>query len=625
MRKTNIAFSGFMAAILFSAGAANAATQIASKQYVDDNYATKTVVQEIQTDVGALDTAINDPENGLAGKVDSLDDAINNAETGLSAQVQDAVDAAGAASSAVGQLGTKVDALETTVGDEAAGLVKDVDDLQVTVGNAEAGLVKDVNDLETTVGQLDTELDSKLDSATAATTYEVLSNKAAAINEGNQTSPTAYPSVGAIVQWTNQKIADLSDTGLPVNPGNIEDGTISGSKLENGAVTTDKIGADAVNGDKIADDSIGAEHIKDGAVGSDAIADGSVTGTDIADGTISADNLDTALNAEIDGKEDKINKAVAIDSTNQASTDAYPSVKAVYDWTTQQIANVEFDPSTDIADGGLSGDKITDGTITGDKIADDAIDSAAIADGSVTEADLNTDLASKINGKQDKNVGADNSGKILTVGADGNITTSATIAQSAVDGLETALADKADAGDLTTINETIETIEQSVTNITAPDSGLLAKKEDSANKTKAITEENKSSETLFPTIGAITQWTNTEIQKIRDEGIDIGTDNIGEGAVQTVNLGNGAVTTEKIADKAVTDEKLSDELNAEIDGKANAADVYTKLETDGKIVEIAIPRPDAGCQAASGLCVLSVTTGGDLAWVNVTEPAGDSE
>ena len=662
MRKTNIAFSGFMAAILFSAGAANAATQIASRQYVDEHYATKTVVQEIQTDVGALDTAINDPENGLAGKVDSLDDAINNAETGLSAQVQDAVDAADAASTAVDQLGTKVDALETTVGDEAAGLVKDVDDLQVTVGNAESGLVKDVTDLgstvdglETTVGELGTELDSKLDSATAATTYEVSTNKATAINAENQTSGTSYPSVGAIVQWTNQKIADLSNTGLPVNPGNIEDGTISGSKLENGAVTTDKIGADAVNGDKIADDSIGAEHIKDGAVGSDAIADGSVTGTDIADGTISADNLDTALNAEIDGKEDKSNKAVAIDSTNQASTDAYPSVKAVYDWTTQQIANVEFDPSTDIADGGLSGDKITDGTITGDKIADDAIDadaiadnavgtgqiqngavtgdkiadgavdSAAIADGSVTEADLNTDLASKINGKQDRNVGADNSGKILTVGADGNITTSATIAQSAVDGLETALADKADAGDLTTINETIETIEQSVTNITAPDSGLLAQKEDAANKTKAITGENKSSETLFPTIGAITQWTNTEIQKIRDEGIDIGTDNIGEGAVQTVNLGNGAVTTEKIADKAVTDEKLSDELNAEIDGKANAADVYTKLETDGKIVEIAIPRPTADCQAESGLCVLSVTTGGDLAWVNVTEPAGDSE
>ena len=44
MRKTNIAFSGFMAAILFSAGAANAATQIASKQYVDNRETSLTML-----------------------------------------------------------------------------------------------------------------------------------------------------------------------------------------------------------------------------------------------------------------------------------------------------------------------------------------------------------------------------------------------------------------------------------------------------------------------------------------------------------------------------------------------------------------------------------------------------
>ena len=274
MKRRNIAFSGFMAAILLGAGAANAATtQIASRQYVD------AAVDEIQTDVDALDAVVNDPESGLA------------------AQVKGAVDKADAASSAVEQLGTDVGALKTTVGDEADGLVKDVDDLQGQVG------------------ALDTELDSKLDSATADGKYEVLTNKATEINVGNQSSPSAYPSVGAIVQWTNQKIADLSDTGLPVNPGNINDNSIAGSKLANGAVTTDKIANDAVNGDKIADDSIGAEHIADGAVGSDAIADGAVGNADLAadsvttdkikDGTISSADLDTALNAEIDGKEDK--------------------------------------------------------------------------------------------------------------------------------------------------------------------------------------------------------------------------------------------------------------------------------------------------------------------------------
>ena len=671
MKRRNIAFSGFMAAILLGAGAANAATtQIASRQYVD------AAVDEIQTDVDALDAVVNDPDGGLA------------------AQVQDAVDKADAASSAVEQLGTDVGALKTTVGDEAAGLVKDVDDLQGQVG------------------ALDTELDSKLDSATADGKYEVLTNKATEINAENQTSGTSYPSVGAIVEWTNQKISELSDTGLPVNPGNINDNSIAGSKLENGAVTTDKIANDAVNGDKIADDSIGAEHIADGAVGSDAIADGSVTGADIANGTISADKLDTALNAEIDGKEDKINKATTIDSTNQSSTDAYPSVKAVYDWTTAQIANVEFDPSTDLGAGSVSGDKIADGTITGDKIADDAIDSDAIADnavgtnqiadGAVTADKLDSALNAKIDGKQDKNmgagheshivttdetgtitsvaaieqaqvtglttalagkadagdiptavseltndsgyltnadmtgyakttdldakqnknIGADHSGKILTVGADGNITTSATIDQAQVTGLTDALAAKADAGDVTTINETIDQIEQNITNITAADTGLLAKKEDSANKTKTITDENKSSETLFPTIGAITQWTNTEIQKIRDEGIDIGTDDIGEGAVQTVNLANGAVTTEKIADNAVTSDKLSDDVVETINGKADANNVYTKTETDSKILEVALRRPVNTCTGAS-LCVLSITPENGLAWVNVTDPVGE--
>ena len=527
MKRRNIAFSGFMAAILLGAGAANAATtQIASRQYVD------AAVDEIQTDVDALDAVVNDPESGLA------------------AQVKGAVDKADAASSAVEQLGTDVGALKTTVGDEADGLVKDVDDLQGQVG------------------ALDTELDSKLDSATADGKYEVLTNKATEINVGNQSSPSAYPSVGAIVQWTNQKIADLSDTGLPVNPGNINDNSIAGSKLENGAVTTDKIANDAVTSDKIADGAVGSEHIQTGAVGSDAIADGAVGNADLAadsvttdkikDGTISSADLDTALNAEIDGKEDKINKATTIDSTNQASTDAYPSVKAVYDWTTAQIANVEFDPSElapgsingdAIQDGTISGDKITDGTITSDQIADGTVGTGDIADGAITGDKLDETLAGQIadiDGKQDiamgvghenhivttdasgnitsaatigqdkvtgltdalaakadagdiptavseltndsgyltnadmtgyakttdldakqnKNIGTDHSGKILTVGADGNITTSATIDQARVAGLTDALAAKVDDTELTTINQTIEQIEQNVTNIT---------------------------------------------------------------------------------------------------------------------------------------------------------------
>ena len=635
MKKSNIAFSGFMAAILVSVGAANAATtQIASKQYVDNKVGS---VQESVTQVQNQYTTINET-------VTQLGDTINNEESGLTQQIEN---------------------ITQQIGDSSAGLVKDVNDakttaesakqtaesaqsaadaLGVTVGNAESGLVKDVTDLKGQVGTLDSEMESKLDSATAKTTYEVLSNKTndLATDAG---STDKYPSAKAVVDWVSNTVTE----GIEINTDKIQNGAITTDKLDDGAVTGGKIGADAVNGDKIADDSIGAEHIKDGAVNSDAIADGSVTGTDIADGTISADNLDTALNAEIDGKEDKSNKAAVIDSANQASTDAYPSVKAVYDWTTQQIANVEFDPSTDLGTGSVSGDKladdsvtadkiapdavgseqIADGAVTGDKIADGAVDSAAIADGSVTEADLNTDLASKINGKQDRNVGADKNGQILTVGADGNIMTSATIAQARVDGLTDALAAKVDDSELTTINETIEQIEQNVTNITAPDSGLLAKKEDSANKINSITGENESSDTQFPTVGAMTSWVSSEISNLSELPVNPGLIEDGtlagsklqNGAVSSDKIAANAVTTEKIADNAVTSDKLSDEVVAEIDAKADLSAVYTRQQTNDKIVEIAIQQPQNTCTSESDLCVLTLTKDKRLAWVPVTDPA----
>ena len=570
MKKRNIVFSGFMAAILFSAGAANAATaRIASQQYVDNKESS--ILETVSNTYETKENVQN-----LTTQVTNLGDTINNAETGLKKQVEGAVSTA--------------------------------EDAKTTADEAKAGL------------------DAKEDK----------SNKATAINAENQTSGTSYPSVGAIVQWTNKKIADLSDTGLPVNPGNIEDGTISGSKLENGAVTTDKIANDAVTADKIADDAVGSEHIQTGAVGTDEIADGAVGNADLAadsvttdkikDGTISSADLDTALNAEIDGKEDKTNKVTAITgSEGEEANRVYPTVGAVTAWTQQQIENVEFDPS-ELAPGSINGDAIQDGTITSDQIADGTVGTGDIADGAITGDKLDETLAGQIadiDGKQDIAMGVGHENHIVTTDASGNITSAATIGQDKVTGLTTALAGKASIDDIpTTVAELTDASNYATTG--ALTSGL-AGKEDTSNKTKIINDGNKSSETLFPTIGAITTWTDQQIQQLSTEGIPVNPDNIGSNAITTDKIANGAVTTPKIADKAVTEDKLSDELNAEIDGKANAADVYTKLETDGKIVELAVPQPDADCQAESGLCVLSVTTDGDLAWVNVTAPAETTE
>jgi len=129
----------------------------------------------------------------------------------------------------------------------------------------------------------------------------------------------------------------------------------------------------------------------------------------------------------------------------------------------------------------------------------------------------------------------------------------------------------------------------------------LAGKEDTSNKTKIINDGNKSSETLFPTIGAITTWTDQQIQQLSETGLPVNPDNIGPNAITTDKIANGAVTTEKLADDSVTEDKLSNDVVASIDAK--------------------LPAPDADCVADSNLCVLTVTPSGDLAWVAVTQPA----
>ena len=557
MKKTNIAFSGFMAAILLSSGAAHAAAQIASKQYVDNRETS--ILQTVSNTYETKENVTN-----LTEQVTQLGDTINNEDTGLAAKVEDAAAAAAEAKQ------TADTAQSTATSAKSA-----VEALGATVGNAESGLVKDVNDLETsvgglktTVGQLDTKMDSKLDSATAATTYEVLSNKAAAINEGNQTSPTAYPSVGAIVQWTNKKIADLSDTGLPVNPGNIEDGTIAGSKLENGAVSTDKIADDAVTSDKIADDAVGSGQIADGAVGTDDIADGAVT-SDKLDGTLAGQI------ADISGKQDI---AMGVGHENHiVTTDA-------------------------------SGNITSAATIGQDKVTGLTTALAGKADASaLEEIEQNVTNVTQQIGNAESGLVKDVTDAKKAAGA----------AQDAVDALETTVDGKANkattlAGygitDAYTKTETDglldakadETALANYATTTALTSGL-AGKEDTSNKTKIINDGNKSSETLFPTIGAITTWTDQQIQQLSTEGIPVNPDNIGSNAITTDKIANGAVTTEKLADDSVTEDKLSNDVVASIDAK--------------------LPAPDADCVADSNLCVLTVTPSGDLAWVAVTQPA----
>ena len=527
MKKSNIVFSGIMATILMGAGAANAATVIASQGYVDrkdaeittnleQNYATK-------ESVSALDDAINNQETGLAGKVDSLDDAINNPDTGLAntvgeletvvndpdsglaSKVDDAVAAAGEAS-------TKVDGIQTTV-----------DELGTTVGDAESGLVKDVNDLETAVGGVEATL-------------------------GDETMTTTSQTVtGAI----NEIDADLA---------NKED---KSNKIQE------------------------------------------ITAESTADQYPSAVAVRTALADKADASEVEniTNNITEIEQTFQEITTPGTGLVDV-------VGDAEGGLVKDVAD--LQG---TVGNAESGLVADvaGAVETANDASAKVEELDNTV-------GELDTVVGDETSGLVKDVA---DLGTAVGAAEGEIDALQSTVAGKADQSALT--------------------SGL-ALKEDTANKTAKITEENESSTTLFPTIGAITEWTAQEISGLSElppnpdlmedgtlpgsklESGAITTDKIAADAVTADQIAAGAVGTEQIANGAVTGDKLGEELSAEIAGKADAENVYakdetyTKTETEDKIKELGLPRPTADCVSDSNLCVLSVNETGDLAWVSVTSP-----
>ncbi len=302
------------------------------------------------------------------------------------------------------------------------------------------------------------------------------------------------------------------------------------------------------------------------------------------------------------GKEDKSNKIQTIDASSTA--DQYPSAAAVYgaleqkaDTTTveqieQNVTNVT-EQVTNL------GDTINNADTGLKKQVEDAVNTANAAQQAVA-------------GKQDA-LGftpEDAANKSQTVVDDETKYPSS----AAVYGeLET----KANVSDLANYatTETVNQIEQNVTNVTEQvtnlgdtinneDTGLkkqvedavsaaeeaktnadaakttadeakagLDAKEDKSNKATSITAENQSSGTAYPTVGAITQWTNTKINELSETGLPVNPDNIGAGSIDTEKLADGAVTTPKIADNAVTEDKLSDELNAEIDGKEDKANL----------------------------------------------------
>ena len=437
MKKSNIVFSGIMATILMGAGAANAATVIASQGYVDrkDTEITTNLKQNYATkeSVSALDDAINNQETGLAGKVDSLDDVINNPDTGLAntvgeletvvndpdsglaSKIDDAVATAGAASTKVDEMQTTVDELGTTVGDAESGLVKDVNDLGTAVGGVETTLGDET--MTTTsqtvtgaINEIDADLDNKEDK----------SNKIQEITA--ESTADQYPSAVAVrtaldakadsttVEQIEQTFQEITTpgTGLVDVVGNAEGGLVK--DVADLGTEVDGLGTDIGNTESLATTSkevVGAINEVEGRVDT---AEGEI---DALQSSVAGKADQSALTSGLALKEDTGNKTAKITEENESSATLFPTIGAITEWTAQEISGLsELPPNPDLMeDGTLPGSKLESGAITTDKIAADAVtaDQIAagavgteqIANGAVTGDKLGEELSAEIAGKAD--------------------------------------------------------------------------------------------------------------------------------------------------------------------------------------------------------------------------------
>lgn len=181
MKVKNIAFSGIMAAILMGASGANAAVEIASKQYVMNQVGDKATTAALESAQSTLQGAIDlkadktalDATNEEVAKKANLSyvgtlETVNDTMPSSVVEYVKLKTAGIATDAALGDLGTRVTTAEG-----------EIDTLQGTVGNETSGLVADVNALESMVGdksvadQIATSLQSAKDYADGlATNYD---------------------------------------------------------------------------------------------------------------------------------------------------------------------------------------------------------------------------------------------------------------------------------------------------------------------------------------------------------------------------------------------------------------------------------------------------------------------
>ena len=189
---------------------------LALEELIGEGFSDKTITEAIttlatssgdhETRIQTLESTVGDSSDGLVKDVADLQTAVGTLETTVgdanSGLVKDVADNA-----------TAIGSLETTVGDATSGLVKDVEDLQTTVGDSNGGLVKDVDDLQTTIGD-------PADTSSDDTVYGAINTINENIGDPSDTASdsTVYGAIAGKANASHTHVcADITDLGALTN------------------------------------------------------------------------------------------------------------------------------------------------------------------------------------------------------------------------------------------------------------------------------------------------------------------------------------------------------------------------------------------------------------------------
>lgn len=296
MKIKNIAFSGFMAAIMLSAGAtaANAKIEIASKQYVDNKESTlNTNIQNLNTAIqGKADTTALDAYL----KTDTAETtyAKKSDVTEVTTTANEAKNAATEAKSAADAAAITANANKTAIGDAESGLTKGVADAKAAATAAQGTADQNKTDLTALTGRV----------SANETSISGINSK---VGEGDLTTD-AKTIVGAINEINNdvyRKVQTYTKAEVNTAIGNIQAGDVDlkgyvkETTYEEGmAKKADKLTVDAANAGNIATvDAKGQYQVSDKKL-TDFTSMDDVTGAITT--SLTTGDIKTALDAKAD-------------------------------------------------------------------------------------------------------------------------------------------------------------------------------------------------------------------------------------------------------------------------------------------------------------------------------------